>query len=325
MPCSRPSTPGWPSWRPASRSDGPGWAVRVSGPRAARRPRGSAPSAAQRSPRLSAPRGSADPARPELHADPRAGGPGRLGHRVLPGALAAAAHHQQVAVAQLVPTPGRRPAAAAAGPAARRGTRSRPPCPRWRPGRSGHRARRHCPGRPGTGTGPPCRTAPPGLPRSAGRAPRAPRQRGVGQVRTLAVEAEQPGHLDHPVIHPAPFLAPRHGVAQPFEQDVGARHPAGPDVHPRAAIEHGPVHRRAERPRSRSSHRSSRDPCRAVSIPPAYARNQIPVRPAPAAAAGNRPALEVRRYQKLVRYEIAWPAAPGRPRALECAAWQAES
>ena len=29
------------------------------------------------------------------------------------------------------------------------------------------------------------------------------------------------------------------------------------------------------------------------------------------------------RDQKLVRYEIAWPAAPGRPRALECAAWQA--
>jgi pyruvate-ferredoxin/flavodoxin oxidoreductase len=31
------------------------------------------------------------------------------------------------------------------------------------------------------------------------------------------------------------------------------------------------------------------------------------------------------RDQKLVRYKIAWPATSGRPRALECAAWQAES
>src|SRR5258708_19008071 len=40
--------------------------------------------------------------RAELDADPRPGGAGRLGYRVLPGALAAAAHHKQVAMAQVV-------------------------------------------------------------------------------------------------------------------------------------------------------------------------------------------------------------------------------
>ena len=51
-------------------------------------------------------------ARPELDADPRPDRPGGLRDRVLPGALAGAAHHDQVAVAELVPD-GR---AAAAGP-----------------------------------------------------------------------------------------------------------------------------------------------------------------------------------------------------------------
>ncbi len=73
----------------------------------AQRTRGPAARPPQRTPRPAPgppPRpGSADPARAELHADPRPGGPGRLGHGVLPGALAAAAHHQQVPVADLVP------------------------------------------------------------------------------------------------------------------------------------------------------------------------------------------------------------------------------
>ena len=119
------------------------------------------------------------------------------------------------------------------------------------------------------------------------------RQRRVGQVRTLAVEAEQPGHLDHAVVHPPPFLAPRHGVAQPFEQDVGACHPARPDVHPRAAVEHGPVHRRPERSRSRSSLRSSKDPCRPVSIRPGYDKSNMcstwPSGRRPAPSTGGRP------------------------------------
>src|ERR1700744_4886888 len=56
------------------------------------------------------PAASAHVARPELHADPRPGRPGRLGHRVLPGPLAAAAHHQQVAVPELVAPGGAGPA-----------------------------------------------------------------------------------------------------------------------------------------------------------------------------------------------------------------------
>ena len=44
--------------------------------------------------------GSEHVERPELHADPRADGPGGLGDGVLPGALAGAAHHDQVAVAR---------------------------------------------------------------------------------------------------------------------------------------------------------------------------------------------------------------------------------
>lgn len=47
-------------------------------------------------------RPSADPAGPELDADPRADRARRLGDAVLPGALAGAAHHDQVAGAERV-------------------------------------------------------------------------------------------------------------------------------------------------------------------------------------------------------------------------------
>src|SRR5262252_1502719 len=43
-----------------------------------------------------------DTVRPELDADPRPGRPGRLRDGVLPGALTAAAHHQQVSMADVV-------------------------------------------------------------------------------------------------------------------------------------------------------------------------------------------------------------------------------
>src|ERR1700722_11196676 len=46
---------------------------------------------------------SAYAARAELDADPRAGRAGRLGHGVLPGALAAAAHDDEVTVPEVVP------------------------------------------------------------------------------------------------------------------------------------------------------------------------------------------------------------------------------
>src|SRR6266480_4876056 len=44
----------------------------------------------------------ADAAGAELHADPGASGPRGLGDGMFPGALAAAAHHQQVAMAEAV-------------------------------------------------------------------------------------------------------------------------------------------------------------------------------------------------------------------------------
>ena len=50
-------------------------------------------------PRLCGGGRSADVAGPELDADPRADRPRRLGDRMLPCALARAAHHQQVAMA----------------------------------------------------------------------------------------------------------------------------------------------------------------------------------------------------------------------------------
>src|SRR6202042_1797630 len=49
------------------------------------------------------PGGSADAARAELDADPWSRRPRGLGHGVLPGALAAAAHYDQVAVPEAVP------------------------------------------------------------------------------------------------------------------------------------------------------------------------------------------------------------------------------
>src|ERR1700733_4079078 len=61
---------------------------------------------------------SAHAPRTELDTDPRAGRTGRLGHGVLPGALAAAAHDDEVSVPEVVP--------AAAGVLAGAGAAARP-------------------------------------------------------------------------------------------------------------------------------------------------------------------------------------------------------
>src|SRR6202020_1389635 len=62
------------------------------------------PGAVIRADRRARPRSphSADSARPELDADPRTGRAGGLGYGVLPGALAAAAHHEEIAMAEVV-------------------------------------------------------------------------------------------------------------------------------------------------------------------------------------------------------------------------------
>ena len=69
----------------------------------------------------------------------------------------------------------------------------------------------------------------------------------IRQRIRLAVEAVQPRHVDHPVIHLPPLGAPRDRAGQPGEQRVGAADPAWQHVDPRAAAQRGP--RRCERPR----------------------------------------------------------------------------
>ena len=96
---------------------------------------------------------SAHSGRAELDGDPRADRPGRLGHAVVPGALARATHDDEVTVAggHL----GRRihrPGGAAPGRAARRPRGSPPWCPGRASGRCGRRARRPSRGRRGRGT-----------------------------------------------------------------------------------------------------------------------------------------------------------------------------
>ena len=64
----------------------------------------------------------------------------------------------------------------------------------------------------------------------------------------LVVEAQQPRDVDHPVVHRAPLGVPRHGVAQPLEQRVGAVDPARPQVDPGAVGQFGAPDGRAQRP-----------------------------------------------------------------------------
>ena len=75
-------------------------------------------------------------------------------------------------------------------------------------------------------------------------------QHGIGKRRPLGVEADQPGDVDHLVIHPPLLRAPRDRAGQPAEQRVGAADPAGPDVDPRPPAQRGPPHRGPERPRA---------------------------------------------------------------------------
>ena len=109
-----------------------------------------------------------------LHGDPRSG-VRHLGYGVLPGPLAGAAHHHEVAVRQL-DRQRLAPSAGAQHEPARvaRGRRSRPWCPGCDPGRWCRRARRRCPGRRGSSSSPRSRTARPARAGSARRARRAP-------------------------------------------------------------------------------------------------------------------------------------------------------
>src|SRR5215472_15495608 len=74
---------------------------------------------------------------------------------------------------------------------------------------------------------------------------------GIGKRLPLGIEAEQPGHLDDPVVHVPLLGPPRHRPGQSLKQRVRASDPAWPQVDPGPAREGGPPHRRAQRPRAR--------------------------------------------------------------------------
>ena len=167
---------------------------------------------------------------------------------MFPGALAAAAHHQQVAVAEVVAERG----TAAAWPQQQR--------PRGAERHNGHdrvlrpAAARRVP-MPGDAVpavpvqAQPCRAQRLAEPGTVVHVERVP---GLGQCRvgkrlTLAVEAQQARDVHHPVIHLPPFGPPRHGVQQPAKQRVGPGQPARPNIHPGAAGKVSPAHRLPQR------------------------------------------------------------------------------
>ena len=230
---ARPARPGpdrahrrrWRCWR--GRQPGREHAAPAPGRRCRHQPRFplTQPARAQPGCRFS---GSAHAVRPELHADPRPDRLGRLRHGVLPGALAAAAHDQQVAVPQLEPQ--RRPA------------RLHPRAQQQRPRRAQRQDGHHgvlgpaAPDRvavPGHAVPPvPVQAKPRGAERLAElravvRVQCLPRggQHRVGQRRVLAVEAEQPGDRHHLVVH-VPLLGPPRDRPAPASRANTAPDPA---------------------------------------------------------------------------------------------------
>jgi hypothetical protein len=63
-------------------------------------------------------------------------------------------------------------------------------------------------------------------------------QVGVGQRVAVAVEADQPRHVDHPLVHLAALGPPRHLGLQVVKQRPGSAQPAGQQVYPRPAAEY---------------------------------------------------------------------------------------
>lgn len=68
-------------------------------------------------------------------------------------------------------------------------------------------------------------------------------QGGVGQVDTGLVPPGESGLVDHPVVHPAPALAPCHLASELFEEAVAPTQPVACDLDPRAAPEVGVLER----------------------------------------------------------------------------------
>jgi len=186
-----------------------------------------------------------DAARAELDADPRPRGTRRLGHGVLPGPLAAAAHDEQVTMPEVVSQRAViAPAVTGAGARAEQQRARRPQ------GQDGdHRV---------LGAAAPDGVAVPGdavpavpvqtQPRRQERLAEFPlvvlaqqvtahREGGVGKLRVLAVEAQQARHIDRAVVHPPPLRSPRHLPGEPGEQFTRPGQPSPLHVHPGAMRE----------------------------------------------------------------------------------------
>ncbi len=180
-------------------------------------------------------RRSEDPARPELHRDPRSG-VSHLRYGVLPGALTRTAHHQQVAVTQLED--------------------ERLATPTWPEHQTPRVAERRDRDHGVLHAAAPDRVA---VPRDAvtavavvAAAGRHERLAELGEVvgaqlfarlheqrvrerLAVAVGVDEPRYVDDPVIHLPPLGPPRHVGHEPGEHLIGARHPVAAYVDPGAA------------------------------------------------------------------------------------------
>ena len=174
---------------------------------------------------------------------------GALGNRVLPGALAAPAHHEQVAGAEVEPERATAPARAEEEPTTgaerhdrhdrvlARGTSDGVPVPL-------------------DAVSPVPVEAEPDGPqrltelRQVAVAQRGPHlgEHGVRQHVALVVEALEPGHVDHPVVHAPALRPPRHARLQVVEERSRAADPPAPDVQPGAPGKHPARHAPSKRP-----------------------------------------------------------------------------
>lgn len=184
-------------------------------------------------------------------------GLGGLRYRVVPGALAAAAHHDQVAVPELVP----HCMAAAARSQQQRARRA---------DRDDRHHRVDVAPAPDPVAVPGHTVATVAVEAQAGGAKQLAElgavmhverrlrdvEHRIGQRRVLAVKAQQPRDVDHPLVHQPLLRLPRHGVVKALEQRVGVSDPARPQVDPGAEAQWLSLHRAAQLARAWLGERS---------------------------------------------------------------------
>jgi hypothetical protein len=193
--------------------------------------------------------GLSDATWPELDADSWADRPCCLRHRMLPGPLARTAHHQQVAMTDLVldgDAAPARPEQEVAGGAQRDdgddGVGRLPPA-------DGVAV-------PGDRVAPIAIQAQPscrerlaelgfvvGIQGLTGR-----HQIMVRKWIVLAIEAQQSRYVDNPLVHLSPLGLPRHLLKEIIKEAAGAAQPSGKQVHPGTSAETLPSDHAAQRP-----------------------------------------------------------------------------